>query len=208
MIMKMTVHRALGEIKLYDKKIVDLLNKDFVISSKKRLSKIHGIEIDKYKEEMKANLQSLRALIKNRQILKSAIAKSNETTLVSIGGETMTVLDAIERKNFMNMRISIVNTLKAQFNRADREVHNYEDNLQTNLENYIKNTTKELNNKDLIDSLTESYKNLNEVILIDPNNLRNVIEEMTRENDRFNTEVDYVLSESNSNTFIDVDLEG
>lgn len=205
---KMTIHRALGEIKLYDKKIVDLLDKDFVLASKKRIGKVHGIDVEKYKEEMKANLQSLRALMRNRQILKSAIAKSNETTMVTIGGETMTVLDAIERKNFMNMRMSVVNTLKAQFNRADREVRAYEDNLQANLENYIKNTTKELNNKDLIDSLTESYKNLNEVVMIDPNNLRAVIEEMTKENDQFNAEVDYVLSESNSNTFIEVDLVG
>ena len=205
---KMTIHRALGEIKLYDKKIVDLLDKDFVLASKKRIGKVHGIDVEKYKEEMKANLQSLRALMRNRQILKSAIAKSNETTMITIGGETMTVLDAIERKNFMNMRMSVVNTLKAQFNRADREVRAYEDNLQANLENYIKNTTKELNNKDLIDSLTESYKNLNEVVMIDPNNLRVVIEEMTKENDQFNTEVDYVLSESNSNTFIEVDLVG
>lgn len=204
----MTIHRALGEIKLYDKKIIDLLDKDFVLASKKRLAKIHGIDIEKYKEEMKANLQSLRALMRNRQTLKSAIAKSNETTEVTIGGETMTVLDAIERKNFMNMRMTIVNTLKSQFNRADREVHLYEDNLQTNLENYIKNTTKELNNKDLIDSLTESYKSLNEVVMIDPSNLRFVIEEMTKENDQFNTEVDYVLSESNSNTTIEVDLVG
>ena len=204
----MTIHRALGEIKLYDKKIVDLLCKDFVIASKKRVTKIHGIDIDKYKEEMKSNLQSLRALLRNRQILKSAIAKSNEITKVTIAGETMTVLDAIERKNFMNMRESVVRTLKSQFNRADNEVNNYEDNLQTNLENYIKNTTKELNNKDLVDSLTESYKNLNEVVLIDPSHLREVIEEMTKENDQFNTEVDYVLSESNSNTTIEVDLVG
>lgn len=208
MTIKMTIHRALGEIKLYDKKIIDLLDNDFVLASKKRISKVHGIDVEKYKEEMKANLQSLRALMRNRQILKSAIAKSNETTMVTIGGETMTVLDAIERKNFMNMRMSVVNTLKAQFNRADREVRAYEDNLQANLENYIKNTTKELNNKDLIDSLTESYKNLNEVVMIDPNNLRAVIDEMTKENDQFNTEVDYVLSESNSNTFIEVDLVG
>lgn len=205
---KMTIHRALGEIKLYDKKIVDLLDKDFVLASKKRVGKIHGIDVEKYKEEMKANLQSLRALMRNRQILKSAIAKSNETTMVTIGGETMTVLDAIERKNFMNIRMSVVNTLKAQFNRADREVRMYEDNLQANLENYIKNTTKELNNKDLIESLTESYKSLNEVVMIDPSNLRLVIEEMTKENDQFNTEVDYVLSESNSNTTIEVDLVG
>lgn len=204
----MTIHRALGEIKLYDKKIVDLLDKDFVLASKKRIGKIHGIDVEKYKEEMKANLQSLRALMRNRQILKSAIAKSNETTMVTIGGETMTVLDAIERKNFMNTRMSVVNTLKAQFNRADREVRMYEDNLQANLENYIKNTTKELNNKDLIESLTESYKSLNEVVMIDPSNLRLVIEEMTKENDQFNTEVDYVLSESNSNTTIEVDLVG
>ena len=204
----MTIHRALGEIKLYDKKIVDLLDKDFVLASKKRLAKIHGVDVEKYKEEMKANLQSLRALMRNRQTLKSAIAKSNETTEVTIGGETMTVLDAIERKNFMNMRMSVVNTLKSQFNRADREVRMYEDNPQANLENYIKNTTKELNNKDLIDSLTESYKSLNEVVMIDPSNLRLVIEEMTKENDQFNTEVDYVLSESNSNTTIEVDLVG
>lgn len=204
----MTIHRALGEIKLYDKKIVGLLDKDFVLASKKRLAKIHGVDVEKYKEEMKANLQSLRALMRNRQTLKSAIAKSNETTEVTIGGETMTVLDAIERKNFMNMRMSVVNTLKSQFNRADREVRMYEDNLQANLENYIKNTTKELNNKDLIDSLTESYKSLNEVVMIDPSNLRLVIEEMTKENDQFNTEVDYVLSESNSNTTIEVDLVG
>ena len=47
---------------------------------------------------MKSNLQSLRALMRNRQVLKSAIAKSNEETFVTIGGVEMTVLDAIERK--------------------------------------------------------------------------------------------------------------
>ena len=36
---KMSIHRALGEIKLYDKKIVDLLDKDFVLASKRESQK-------------------------------------------------------------------------------------------------------------------------------------------------------------------------
>ena len=208
MITKMSIHRALSELKLYDSKIYDLLQRPYIMAVKTNAKTINGLSVEEQTETMKASFQSLKALMRNRQILKSAIAASNENTNVVIAGETMTVLDAIERKNYLSIREQVLNQLRAQFNRAQAAVKQYEDNFQTGLERYINSATRETANKELIETLTKSYRNLNEVSLIDPNELSKTIEVMATEIVNFKTEVDYVLSESNATTFIEVDLAG
>ena len=205
---KMTIHRALAELKLYDKKIYDLMNEKYVVAEKTRVTKIDGLTRKEFEDKTKQNLQALNALIRNRQNIKRAIAKSNDNTFVTIGGKTMTILDAIELKNFSNTQRQIISIFQSQYNKANSAVKLYEDCFQTNLERYITAATKETSNKELIETLTNSYKELNEVSLVDACNLGEVIKKMQDELDTFLTEVDYVLSESNSTTFIEVELEG
>lgn len=204
----MSIHRALAELKLYDSKIYDLLQRPYVMAVKSNATMVNGLSVKEQTEAMKASLQALNALVRNREILKSAIAASNEATIVTIAGETMTVLDAIERKNYLSTREQIVSQLRAQYNRAYALVKQYEDNFQNGLERYINASTKDTANKELIETLTNSYKNLNEVILLDPNTIVKTIDKMVEEIANFRAEVDYILSESNATTFIEVDLAG
>lgn len=202
----MSIHRALAEIKLYDKKIYDTMNKKFVMAEKTRYTKIDGVSRDELEMTMEANLQSLMSLMTNRQRLKNAIVVSNTNTFVNIAGEPMSVADAIERKNFLDIKKTVMQNLISQFNRANAQVLAYENGFQEGLERYINAATRETANAELIASLTKSYKELNEVELINPCELHKVIETMKEEIEKFENEVDYALSESNAVTMIEVDL--
>lgn len=202
----MSIHRALAEIKLYDKRIYDLINERFVRAEKVRYTKIDGVDRDQLEQIMKSNLQKLMAIMANRQKLKSAIAESNQRTMVTIGGIEMTVTDAIEQKNYLAVRQTVLSNLRSQFNRANAEVLSYENNFQSGLEKYINASIRETANEELIASLTKSYKEINEVELINPCELHKVIDKMSKEISDFENEVDYVLSESNAVTIIEVDL--
>ena len=202
----MSIHRALAEIKLYDKRIYDLMNERFVRAEKVRYTKIDGVDRDQLEQTMKNNFQKLMAIMANRQKLKSAIAESNQRTMVTIGGIEMTVTDAIEQKNYLAVRQTVLSNLRSQFNRANAEVLSYENNFQSGLERYINASIRETANEELIASLTKSYKEINEVELINPCELHKVIDKMSKEISDFENEVDYVLSESNAVTIIEVDL--
>ena len=202
----MSIHRALAEIKLYDKRIYDLMNERFVRAEKVRYTKIDGVDRDQLEQTMKSNFQKLMAIMANRQKLKSAIAESNQRTMVTIGGIEMTVTDAIEQKNYLAVKQTVLSNLRSQFNRANAEVLSYENNFQSGLERYINASIRETANEELIASLTKSYKEINEVELINPCELHKVIDKMSKEISDFENEVDYVLSESNAVTIIEVDL--
>jgi uncharacterized protein (DUF302 family) len=182
----------------------------YICTAKKRTTKLYGLSPEELQMNMKSNLQSLKAIIRNRQILKSAIAASNERTEVVIGGEKMTVLEAIERKAFLTTYKRIISKLKTQYLTASSEWDRSENLFQAGLEKYINSAVGSSATiaPELIQTLTESYKSLNEMIMIDPCNLSSVIAEMEKYVNDFSTEVDYALSESNAITLIEVDLAG
>ena len=182
------------------------MNEKYVRAEKVRYTKIDGVNREEFEQNMKSNFQKLMALMANRQKLKCAIAESNQKTKVTIAGREMTVADAIEYKNYIDTKEAVVATLRSQFNRASAEVLNYENNFQIGLERYIAAATKETASADLIENLTKSYKELNEIELINPCEIHNVIKNMTEEIENFENEVDFVLSESNAVTLIEVDL--
>ena len=207
---RMTIHRALAEVKMYDSKICELMDCVYICTAKKRATKLYGLSPEGLQMNMKSNLQSLKAIIRNRQILKSAIAASNERTEVVIGGEKMTVLEAIERKAFLATYKKIISKLKTQYLTASSEWDRSENLFQAGLEKYINSAVGSSATvaPELIQTLTESYKSLNEMTMIDPCNLSGVIAEMEKYVNDFSTEVDYALSESNAITLIEVDLAG
>src|SRR5690606_13391079 len=98
--MTLSIAGALVELKLLDKRIEKATGNGLFVSYKlgQNVPKLF-----KNSEEMlttiKASHQSVTALITRRNMIKSAIVVSNATTKVTIGDESMTVAEAIERKN-------------------------------------------------------------------------------------------------------------
>ena len=97
---KISITEALNELKLYDSKIMKAItNAKLVGAAKKSADKVGVVKKEDFEERAKASYQSVTDLIANRNTLKSAIVKSNAVTEVTINGKTMTVAEAIERKN-------------------------------------------------------------------------------------------------------------
>ena len=63
----MSIHRALAEIKTYNKRIASAVEQTFIIANKKSNEKIEGMTIEEYKSKIQSNIDSAKALIENRK---------------------------------------------------------------------------------------------------------------------------------------------
>lgn len=71
---KMTIHQALCELKILDKRIPTLI-KDarFVVENKHSNTKINGVSIEEAKNDFKASYDKITDLIKRRKAIKRAV---------------------------------------------------------------------------------------------------------------------------------------
>lgn len=207
---KMTVHKALSELKVIDSRI-DNAYSDFVLANKHSNDKILGIPLDEVKSKMKSSYQKVIDLIKRRNAMKRAVVLSNACTIVKIDGVEYTVAEAIDMKNNgMSHFINLRDSLQMQLGRSRMKLdENSGEALEKKAEKHIiavldaqGDSTNKTNTKEM-EALRAAYIANNTWDLIDPNNVADKIEELTNMIDNFMTEVDAALSVSNSLTFIE-----
>jgi len=206
--MKLTLHRALAELKLLD----DRINKQTLellptgIFQKDKL--ING----RYKEEefaqtAQAKLQSVNDLIDRKHHLKSAIVKANAETPVIVAGQTLMIAEAINYKVIVEQKKKLLQTLRHRLAEAvaDKEKRNLvvEQNLQKVLEATFGKDNVKIT-KDDMEAVRKPFLEANEWQLFDPLKVEEVIQKMEKEVTDFETEVDAVLSEINAITTIEV----
>jgi hypothetical protein len=201
---RMSVTQALPELKLLEKRI------------EKATSTIQGwckiahngapIDKDKHKRETEAQLQSFNDLMKRRENIKRAIILSNAVTRVKIGAWEGTVAEAIEYKSSIRMKRELLDEMKSclQVKRAEYEQMKalVDGRLERLLQSELGKDVK--TNPETITALTNSFRENNKVELVDPLDLATKISTLEDELDAFETNVDWVLSESNGRTMIDV----
>lgn len=210
--MEMTITRALAELKLYDARINSTLSGSTFISAKKKSAP--KVTPTQTLEEFNANAQSqydsVTKLIENRKKVKSAIVGSNATTKVTIGGVEMTVADAIERKESIKYEQALLNQMVNNFNMATRMVNVENEKVQLKLDSLLEASfgkeQKAKTSEGEIKAISEPYLAQNEFEIVDPLKLKEKIDKLQLEIQNFTSEVDYVLSESNSINKIDVEL--
>lgn len=207
-----SISRALSELKMLDKQI----NK--AIQDSLFATKIQGEStiVTKFKtneefiEKSKSQLQSIQDKINRRQKIKSAIVKSNAQTLVKIGGKSLTVAEAIERKDSIKYEKNLLIKLKSDFLRSADEVESKNVEMTEKLDHHltaqygIKDSQSQISSEE-IKAVSDLFKKRNEWFLIAPDNMSKVIEEIEQNIDAFEAEVDYTLSESNSQTIIEIE---
>ena len=206
---KMSIHRALSDLKLYDAKINKATREGrFIEEHKLSDSKIKGKTIEELKNEIQGSMDKVTALIENKKRIKSAIVLSNATTTIVIGDKTYTVAEAIERKNMIGLEYTLLNSLRLQYNQALLSVETENNRLSDRFEKYLQNVLgdKDKRNVDDIEAHRKTFYGREEHELIDPLKLSDIIEKMTEDLETFSKEIDYKLSESNATTFIEVDL--
>lgn len=208
-IVKMSIHRALPEKKTYDARILNATAVSFIISNKASNKKIGSKTIAEATSAIESNFKSVTALMENKKRIAAVIVSSNATTEVSIGGMTYKIAEAIERKQLIKLEENLLSTLKRQYTDAKAKA-DYENNLLPGkLEEYLKSILggdKAQRSAEEVALHTTDFMAKNTYDLIDPLKLEDEIKKLEKDILDFKTNVDYVLSESNATTFVEVEF--
>jgi hypothetical protein len=200
----MSVTQALPELKLLEKRI------DKVSESITDWCKVsHNgapVDKDKHKKETEAQLQSYMDLVKRRDAIKRAIILSNANTRVKIGQFEGTVAEAIEYKMSIRFKRSLLDSMKGSLQTKREEYERMKGQVDSRLERLLQSELgKDVKtNPETITALTNSFRENNKVELVDPLDLSVKVAALEEELDAFETNVDWVLSESNAVTKIEV----
>lgn len=210
---KMTVHKALAELKVIDSRINNAIREaTFVTANKHSNEKISGMSIADYKTTIKAAFQKVNDLINRRNAMKRAVVLSNAQTIVEVGADSYTVAEAIEMKNHgMEHMRTLLQVLTRQYKSAqDTLILNSGDALEKRAENYVLSViqaqpkdSKMSVDSEAMKSLRKTYIENNVYDLIDPIDIAKRMEELTDRITQFETEIDAALSVSNALTVIE-----
>lgn len=201
---QMSVTQALPELKLLEKRLQKALAG---VSSWCKVS--HNgfpVDKDKHKKESESQVQSYLDLLARRNKIKRAIVLSNASTRVKVGTWEGTVAEAIEYKSSIQMNKSLLANMKECLQNKRDEYERLKGQVDARLERLLQSELgKDVKtNPETITSLTNSFRENNKIELVDPLDLAARIASLEDEIDTFETNVDWVLSESNGKTLITV----
>jgi len=198
-----SVTQALSELKLLRKRI-DSVTDHATFTKMKKANDL--LDTSKFATQATASYQSFADLITRYNGIKSAIVLSNANTKVTIGGTEYTVADAVERKRSIEMEKNMLAVMKAQYTATNAEYERHQQAEQQRVERLL---TTELakdakTNVEVVQQLTTTFLAQNKATILDPLNLSDKIETLSKAIEDFETQVDYTLSESNGRTTIRV----
>ncbi len=204
----LTVTEALVKLKLTDKKITDAQNGLVVgyISAVGASNLPVGFTSqDDFKSATNSKLQAIEDLIRYRDKLKKAIVTSNAATPVTVGKETMTVAEAIERKRSIELRKTLYNRLNANWADATNKVQSANATLSQRADEFIAKMyagpTASASVVDKEASRTNFIK-ANTLVFVTPDKTSKLIDELRTEIEDFEANVDTALSVVNATTVV------
>lgn len=205
---KMTIHRALAELKLIDSRIDKQTREIEAVSVNKKEGLIQGYATeDSFSKEAQSKYDSVISLISRKTAIKSAIVRANIVNKVIIGEKTMTVADAITEKGNVALKTALANRLKQNHNAAVGVLNKNNEIVQSNVEVLLQNAMgadrSKADSKD-IEAIQKPYVDMNQFHLVDPLKVIEKIEAIEKEVEQFEAEVDAVLSEANAINFIEI----
>jgi len=202
---KQSITRSLVELKTIDGRINKIIDGGLFMTFKTKSKNTRYNEED-FKKSATADFQSVTDLIKRRDQIKNAIVLSNATTMVEIAGAKMTVSQAIEFKNTIAYKAALLATLKQQRQMVIVDVDAHRQKVQNKVDENIRIICGKDAKPDAatLKMVSDGITAGDPVDVYDPLNLDKVIEGMEREIEDFRANVDFVLSESNAITLINV----
>ena len=210
----MTVHKALCELKMLDKRINEsIMSAEFCRANKHSNVKIDGGTIAEYEAAAVSKYQSTMDMIIRRDAIKRAVVASNAVTEVTIGGNRYTVADAVElRRHGLSYRRTLLQAMTLQLKRVRSTIEQKNGEELTRaadkmVEVYYGRQTDVKAISEEMKATREKFIEDNTYELLDPIRVENRIRELDKEITAFETEVDSALSVSNAVTEITVSYE-
>ena len=207
---KMNVHQALAELKLLDKRIGSVIHAGgFVVANKHSNTKIGGIDIKEYVDDMAKRYQKTTDLIARRNAIKRAVVQSNAVTKVTVGNVEYTVAEAIDMKNHgVEYRLALKDKMVREYSvaKATADQANGSE-LSRRADDYIRTMVGNTDVKGMTEEvrrMRDDFIKAQTTELVDPIGVLKEIEIMDDEINTFLTNVDACLSVSNATTEITV----
>jgi len=208
---KMTVHKALAELKVIGDRIISAIQSGVYCKANKHSNeKINGVSVGEFKKQIQGSWDKVNDLIRRRNAIKKAVVLSNATVKVKVGDEEFTVAEAIEMKNSgMEYKKILVNMLNKQYTQAIQttEKENGE-TLQQKAESYVIGLYGSKEGKTNIEEIEKTRKEFvtnNTFELIDPLKICEKIDVLEKEISEFESEIDAALSVSNAITELTIE---
>jgi len=205
--MEISITKALRELKTLDARILKKINETTFAASKKPKENIRGFKtVDEFEKEAKESIQSIKDLMNRRKQIKKSIVESNAITVVEVSGVKMTVADAIERKNFIEIEKTLLRKMNTDYAQSQEKVEVNNELAQDRLDTQLNNMISKDGKTDL--TAVEGYKKLfwesEETKLIDPIHVKEISTKMALDIESFEDDVDVALSEINARTLITI----
>lgn len=205
---KVTIHRALAELKLIGAKIdkqINELEPSGIVQKDKLVNGMYQREA--FESTAKERFQAVTDLIDRRSKIKSAIVEANAITRVTIAGVHMTIGDAITLKSTIASQKLLVEVLKRKHTLAKSNLEQNNTKVDNNALDIAKVTLGKQGVKlgdDDVQKAVNPYLEANKFALVDPLEVDKRVIEMAKKIGDFEAEVDATLSEINAITLIEI----
>lgn len=156
-------------------------------------------------QKIQSSFDSVNDLIDRRQKIKSAVILSNAVTKVTFGGKEITVAEAIELKSTITFRHQYLSNLRMQFASATKSVTDKNVLLELKIDKLIETSYSSEKTKvdaATVDAIAKPQRDQHEAVLFDPSKIESKIDEQVKLLEQLESEIDFVLSESNARTSI------
>lgn len=203
--MSLSVARALVELKTLDNRIGKSISSTNWVTYKTK-NRNYGLAEEEFKKKTLAEYQSVNDLIKRRNAIKNAIVLSNSVTNVQVGGQTMTVAQAIEYKQTIGYKRNLLEYFKQQRQQVIVESEAHRQRVQQKIDDNVRVICGKDSKPDAntIQTISDGITKGDPIEVFDPLGLEEQIKKLENEIEEFSANVDYVLSESNALTNITV----
>lgn len=209
---KMTLTRLLSEIKTTEEQINNFPIIAGVGSKKTKRVDAEYMPIEDFEKESQSRFDKWFALQTKLITLKAARNKANTTTMVTVRGETMSMDTAVAKKALLPIQQAALTQLKNQIAMADRQVQKADADVQTAVEKSTNTAAATGGSSNQLVVSTEQIEvfkamydsSLGKTLVIG-SNIKSALTNLETYIAEFTAEIDYVLSEANATTTVEVE---
>lgn len=214
--MKITLHRAIAEIKSTKDRLNKLVDNGTFVAVKNKATdlSVGGAKVEASEREIVGCLDKFNALYDNLMKLKFALISANsgvqnheDLVTEEVCGQQYTILEILALKQVLNHKMALLEKLKRAYSAAKKDIDNRMDMEDAKLQRTISQLGKDTDDKEItIDMITKTYWQSNGFELIDPINIEELIERLEKETCAYEVEIDAALSQANALRTIEVDI--
>lgn len=205
----MTVHQALCELKVADKKIRKQTDFNYCYTRKGKENTVSGRPVAEVEDEIRANFQRFVDITNRVNAIKAALSLSNAKTVITVAGKNMTVAEAIYLNNHgIEAKKTFVRELLDEYSVCKNHLDEMNEKLESRCDKAVadmygtdgaKKNTKEA------EEYRKTFYTQNALVLVDPLNIPKVAQKLQDEIDEFEAAVDAAIQMSNATTTIEIE---